>query len=577
MPTVAVHRDTLFKNLQQEYTEEAFDNLCFEFGIELDDVEEDENGQVIYKLDIGANRYDLLCIQGITLALNTFRGISSYPTYSKLPAKEKMIVKPATAQVRPFVVAAILRDMTFTPSTYQNFMDLQDKLHQNICRHRKYASIGTHNLDTIKGPFVYDAVDPKSLDFVALKQTKSMTADKLLEHYEKNDMFLKPYVGLIKDSPVYPVIKDSNGVVGSLPPIINSEHSRITLDTKDVLIEVTGLDLTKSRIVLDTVCSLFSIYCKNPNSVECVDVIYEADPAQNATFPDLEYREMEVSADFINRRVGVTQTASDMAASLSKMGLSGSVKPDDDDKIVVRIPPTRSDILQACDVVEDAAVAFGFNNLPYEMPKVSTVGKQFQLNKLTDLLRNEIAQAGYTEALTFSLCSRDDVSKKIRKELANNVVHIGNPKTLEFQICRTTLVPGLLKTIASNRSLPLPIKIFEIQDTVEKTDENDVGSKNVRKLAAAYYSNGSGFENIVGLADRILQILEVKESDYFLRPNDNEMFFKGRSCELIVKGSKVGDIGVIHPEVVTNFELTCPLSVVEIDLDYFEKNFDPHA
>lgn len=128
MPTVAVDRDTLFQNLKQEYTEEAFDNLCFEFGIELDDVETDENGKVIYKLDIGANRYDLLCIQGITLALNTFRGISTYPVYEKLPAREKLIVKPATNQVRPFVVAAILRNLHFTEDTYQNFIDLLGEL-----------------------------------------------------------------------------------------------------------------------------------------------------------------------------------------------------------------------------------------------------------------------------------------------------------------------------------------------------------------------------------------------------------------------------------------------------------------
>lgn len=165
------------------------------------------------------------------------------------------------------------------------------------------------------------------------------------------------------------------------------------------------------------------------------------------------------------------------------------------------------------------------------MPQTLTVGKQQQLNKLTDLLRNELAQSSYTEALTFSLCSRDDVSKKVRKPMPSNAVHIGNPKTLEFQICRTTLIPGLLKTLSSNKSLPLPIKIFEIQDIVEKTD-NEVGARNVRKLAAAFYNTSSGFENIVGVVDRIMQLLEVKDADYKLRPNNNEMFFPGRSCEL---------------------------------------------
>lgn len=59
---------------------------------------------------------------------------------------------------------------------------------------------------------------------------------------------LKQYLNIIKDSPVYPVIKDKNGVVLSMPPIINGEHSKITLNTKNVFIECTATDLTKVKI-----------------------------------------------------------------------------------------------------------------------------------------------------------------------------------------------------------------------------------------------------------------------------------------------------------------------------------------
>lgn len=49
-------------------------------------------------------------------------------------------------------------------------------------------------------------------------------------------------------------------------------------------------------------------------------------------------------------------------------------------------------------------------------------------------------------------------------------VHISNPKTLEFQVARTTLLPGLLKTVAANKKSPLPLKLFEISDVVLKDD-----------------------------------------------------------------------------------------------------------
>ena len=61
-----------------------------------------------------------------------------------------MTVKPETALVRPFVVCAVLRGITFDAARYASFIDLQDKLHQNLCRQRTLVAIGTHDLATIK-------------------------------------------------------------------------------------------------------------------------------------------------------------------------------------------------------------------------------------------------------------------------------------------------------------------------------------------------------------------------------------------------------------------------------------------
>jgi phenylalanyl-tRNA synthetase beta subunit len=52
--------------------------------------------------------------------------------------------------VRPFVVAAVLRGVTFDSAAYDSFIDLQDKLHQNLCRQRSLVAIGTHDLSTLK-------------------------------------------------------------------------------------------------------------------------------------------------------------------------------------------------------------------------------------------------------------------------------------------------------------------------------------------------------------------------------------------------------------------------------------------
>ena len=87
-------------------------------------------------------------------------------------------------KVRPYVSGAILRNVKFTQARYESFIALQDKLHQNLARQRTLVAIGTHDLDTIKGPFTYEALPPEEIKFVPLNQTKSMNAVELMKFYE---------------------------------------------------------------------------------------------------------------------------------------------------------------------------------------------------------------------------------------------------------------------------------------------------------------------------------------------------------------------------------------------------------
>ena len=213
----------------------------------------------------------------------------------------------------------------------------------------------------------------------------------------------------------------------------------------------------------------------------------------------------------------------------------------------VSIPPTRADVLHPIDIFEDVAIAHGYNNIEKTIPKTLTVAKQLPINKLTDQLREATAQAGFTEALTFSLCSRDDVATKMRKDItAIPAVHIANPKTLEFQVARTSLLPGLLKTVQANRKMPLPLRLFEISDVVLKDSGAEVGARNERHMSAVYYNRSPGFEIIHGLLDRMMQLLEVppvqdkSASGYYLRQGEDPTFFPGRAAEIVAYGQVNG-------------------------------------
>lgn len=479
-----------------------------------------------------------------------------------------MTITPATAQIRPHAVAAVLRNIKFTQESYTSFIDLQDKLHQNICRKRTLVAIGTHDLDTIKGPFTFDAKPPKDIKFKPLNQDKEMNAEELMEFYSTHAQ-LKAYLPIIRDSPVYPVIYDSNGVVLSMPPIINGDHSKITLNTKNVFIECTATDLTKAKIVLDTIVCMFSAHCAKPFIVEACEVV--TPDGKTLKYPELNYRVEKICTKKAIDYVGIEGTPELVSSLLNKMYFKTSLNKNGE--LSVEIPPTRHDIMHACDIYEDVAIACGYNNIRKSLPATTTIGRQYPLNKLTEQMREQVAQSGFTEALTFTLCSRDDISTKLNKKIENlPAVHIANPKTLEFQVARTTLISGLLKTLSANRKMPIPLKLFEIADVVIVDKDTEVGARNERRICAVNCNKTAGFEIVHGLLDRVMQLLDVpwnKVDGYYLQAIEDSLFFPGRGASILYKGKSIGKIGVLHPSILTAFELSTPCSIVEINLEPF--------
>lgn len=119
------------------------------------------------------------------------------------------------------------------------------------------------------------------------------------------------------------------------------------------------------------------------------------------------------------------------------------------------------------------AIGYGFNEIPFVEPEVNCTGSQNKLNEISELMRQELAFAGFTEALNFSLCSTDDITVNLRKKDDPRAIQISNPKTLDFQVGRTTLLPGLLRSVANNKKNKVPFKFFELGDVLFHDTEGD--------------------------------------------------------------------------------------------------------
>ena len=413
-----------------------------------------------------------------------------------------------TTRIRPYVSGAVLRNIKFTSESYNSFIALQDKLHQNIARQRSLVSIGTHDLDTIHGPFDYEALPPEQIKFAPLNQSKEMTGPKMFEFLEK-DRHLSKFLPLIKDSPVWPVIYDSKRTVCSLPPIINGDHSKITLNTKNVFIEITATDKTKLEIVNNIMVAMFSAHCADQFTVEPIRIISKHN-GESRQAPNLSPRETQAEVEYINQCCGLDLSAPEICKLLKRMAYTASPSEASKSLIDVSIPITRPDVLHQCDIMEDVAIAYGFNKLDRPLPtQSSTIAQPLPINKLSDIIRIETAMAGWAEIMSLILCSHDENFGWLnRKDDGKTAVKLANPKTLEYQVVRTTLIPGLLKTIRENKHHAVPMKIFEVSDVAFKDESRERKARNERHFAAAWYGKTSGFEVVHGLLDRVMLMLK---------------------------------------------------------------------
>jgi phenylalanyl-tRNA synthetase beta chain len=151
------------------------------------------------------------------------------------------------------------------------------------------------------------------------------------------------------------------------------------------------------------VATMFSEYCAVPFEIEPV-LIHMPDGTSHIS-PPLAARQTVASSSYVNAATGLALSREDQCNLLTRMSLFAKPSPTNADELDVSVPATRSDILHECDIMEDAAIAYGFNNLPKSMPTTNTVAKAHPTNKLSDIIRKECAMAGWTEALPLILVS----------------------------------------------------------------------------------------------------------------------------------------------------------------------------
>ena len=401
------------------------------------------------QIEIFPNRPDMLSYNGFKRSFMAFLGKKTGLKTYKLNKPEKdyqVIIDSSVKEIRPYTACAIVKGLSLDENKIKDLVDFQEKLHVTIGRKRKKVAIGIYPLDKIKLPITFKALEPDKIKFFPLESEKEMSGLQILQKHPTG----KEYAHLLAGKVKFPIFVDTDNKVLSMPPVINSnETGRVTTSTKELFIECSGFDFD---ILKKTLNILVTSLAEMGGKVYQMDLKYK----KTERTPNLDYEKMKISLENTNKLLGLNLNEKQLKILLEKMGYSYN-------KSYVEIPSWRNDILHEVDLIEDVAIAYGYENFIPEIPDTHTIGQENPKEIIKRKFSEILAGLKLIEVSNYHLTNKKDqfenmdFAKKDEKEL----IELKGSKT-DYTILRKDLSHYLLKNISNNIDCEYPQKIFEI-------------------------------------------------------------------------------------------------------------------
>jgi len=541
MPTININRKVFEHYVGKKLPVEKLKDRISYLGTDLEDVNDKE-----IVVEIFPNRPDMLSVQGFARAFSSFIGVKTGLRHYKVEhSNEKMVVDKSVANVRPYTACAIVKGIHFDDEKIKEVIDIQEKLHITYGRHRKKVAIGIYPFEKIKTPIKFLAQNPKDIVFQPLEFPKKINALQILKQHPAG----KEYGHLLEGKEKFPVFRDANDEVLSVPPIINSHKTgKINENTKEVFIECSGFDFEVMKKCLNIiVCALYELGGK----IYSMDVLYGN---KKYITPDLIPEEMEVDINYINKWLGLNLKENDVKKLFERMGYDYANKK-------VLIPAYRADIIHQVDLAEDIATAYGFENFDAVIPHVATIAEEnkFEIfkNKISDLL----VGLNFLETSTYNLTNKEFQCKKMNTKI--DLIRLANSISSDYNVLRAWVIPSMVEVLSNNKHHEYPQKIFTIGTIFKKNNKFETNVEENERLAVTIASEKTDYTGIRQVLDYLFRSLDLKCE---IKEAEHSSFIGGRVARVNVKGKNVAYIGEISPQVLENWELETPVTAFELNL-----------
>ncbi|XGI83842.1 phenylalanine--tRNA ligase subunit beta [Halorutilales archaeon Cl-col2-1] len=563
MAVIEIEIDELRRLVGRELSKDEFIDDLFELGVEF---EYEEDGTLGF--EVVPDRPDRLSVEGLARSLRYDYGIDKGVYVPETTEGDLTVrVDDSVSEVRPYVTAAVVRDVDLSGGVLDSIIQLQEKLHSTVGRRRNKGAIGVHDLSMIKGnEILYKGVDPDDESFVPLdigeddseeKNLREMTPKEVMEDHPVG----REYASILEGHDRVPAIYDSIGLF-SFPPVINGQRTRVTERTRDLLIELTGTYEWTVDKMLNIL--LYALDARG-GQIEEVEVVYENQPRRLK--PDLSTKTKSVTHDRIESVLGTEFSEDEVVEYLERSGMEATPR---DDGYDVRIPPYRTDIKHPLDVIDDIGRAYGFNSMEPRYPDVSTVGELSDSTRMENAVRKQLVGLGFQDLLNFVLTSPESNYDGMRTSEGDDEVgfedgiRIENPYSEDYSMMRTWLLPSVIEVLSNNTHREYPQNLSEIGTVAEKDGTGETGVRETKHVSAVVCGTEAGYE---AAKARLNSLVDDFGSDLETPATHHPSFIDGRSASVIIDGDDVGVIGEIHPEILAENEITMPVAGFEFELD----------
>jgi phenylalanyl-tRNA synthetase beta chain len=379
------------------------------------------------------------------------------------------------------------------------------------------------------------------------------------------------------------------------PPGIRSTSKKLGLMTEASYRFERYIDLLSVDVALKRATKLIAELAGGKVAKGIIDVFPHTDTSTTIPFRPERVRQI----------LGVDVAPEKSCEILSRLGFTVTAQTQTDSSqqhFQVEAPSYRPDVTREIDLIEEIGRIYGYDNIPTRLPSGEIPPSIEQPSRVIETkIRDLLVSQGMHEIVTYSFFDQQSLENLLVSEMPpyNRAVPLQNPLNVEQDILRTTLLPGLLKTVALNANRMESLRFFEVgrvffQTSASVPDEASSGTEASLPDEAVRISGVlSGFRtkagwnqtpvpvdfyDLKGMLENILSALGVA---YEFRSTKTFPFLHpGESAAIYAADQEIGLLGKLHPDVIENFHLDKDhVYIFELLLEYlveyssFHKHF----